>query len=308
MHEQLGNFFDGIFFVKLDSVGTIIWKKKLLDDDLILKPITKPQKDWDNNLIFLSNYVEEGDTYATLVLIKTDIDCNELSRHYIKSDFSFSIKNILPTSDSSYIISSFTEGIVKIDKDMNVLWYSNMRIEDSYIKIYSMVENKDGDYIIAGSIVELDKYGRQDTTTSKLLLVKIDKNGHKSWELIIPKIAVSDNRQYLALSKDNDIYLSTTTQGRATIYKIRDNTVGVNDQNQSGGISIYPNPAGDFINISIDSEADLFTREVQILDLLGLVVSKKELTDGNNRIDISNLPRGTYFIKIGDKVEKFVKM
>ncbi len=83
--------------------------------------------------------------------------------------------------------------------------------------------------------------------------------------------------------------------------------VSVNDY-KSPGFSIFPNPASDFINITIDNETDLLTREVQILDLLGLVVSKSELTDGNNRIDISNLPRGTYFIKVGDKVEKFVKM
>ncbi len=51
---------------------------------------------------------------------------------------------------------------------------------------------------------------------------------------------------------------------------------------------IYPNPATDFINISLDSDEGLHTREVQILDLLGLVVSKQELTDGNNRIDISD--------------------
>ncbi len=85
--------------------------------------------------------------------------------------------------------------------------------------------------------------------------------------------------------------------------------VSVQDNNEiHNSISIYPNPAGDFINISIDYEAGLYTREVQILDLLGLVVSKSELTDGNNRIDISDLPRGSYFIKVGDKVEKFVKM
>ena len=73
-------------------------------------------------------------------------------------------------------------------------------------------------------------------------------------------------------------------------------------------IRISPNPAGDYIDISIDRDDGLLPREVQILDLLGLVVSKSELTDGNNRVDISNLPRGTYFIKVGDKVEKFVKM
>ncbi len=93
--------------------------------------------------------------------------------------------------------------------------------------------------------------------------------------------------------------------GRIWLYE---DLTSVEDNTNLENLFIYPNPAGDFINISIDNDADLLAREVQILDLLGLVVSKQELTDGNNRIDISNLPRGTYFIKVGDRVEKFVKM
>ncbi len=93
------------------------------------------------------------------------------------------------------------------------------------------------------------------------------------------------------------------------VYDPYDNIGSVAGNNKAlGDISIYPNPASDFINISIDEEAGLLAHEVQILNLLGIVVTKSELTDGNNRIDISNLPRGTYFIKVGDKVEKFLKM
>jgi hypothetical protein len=47
--------------------------------------------------------------------------------------------------------------------------------------------------------------------------------------------------------------------------------------------------------------------KVQIFNTLGIEVS----SDGGGlvgKIDISNLPVGVYFIKIGDKVEKFVKM
>ncbi len=85
------------------------------------------------------------------------------------------------------------------------------------------------------------------------------------------------------------------------------NSVSVATQELSN-IRISPNPAGDYIDISIDSDVGILPREVQILDLLGLVITKSELRESNNRIDISDLPRGTYFIKVGDKVEKFVKM
>jgi hypothetical protein len=48
--------------------------------------------------------------------------------------------------------------------------------------------------------------------------------------------------------------------------------------------------------------------QVEIYDLLGICQISLELNIATKVIDISNLPTGVYFIKIGDKVEKFVKM
>ncbi|MDT3740844.1 MAG: T9SS type A sorting domain-containing protein [Candidatus Kapabacteria bacterium] len=51
------------------------------------------------------------------------------------------------------------------------------------------------------------------------------------------------------------------------------------------------------------------SENVQIFDLLGIEV--KSVVTGldlsTQRIDISYLPAGVYFIKIGDRFEKFVK-
>ena len=75
---------------------------------------------------------------------------------------------------------------------------------------------------------------------------------------------------------------------------------------------IHPNPASDFITISNKGLQPFATEDkVQIFDMLGIEI--KDLTPtplliGEGlRIDVSKLPAGMYFIKIGDKVEKFVK-
>ncbi|MFA5512198.1 MAG: T9SS type A sorting domain-containing protein [Candidatus Kapaibacterium sp.] len=49
---------------------------------------------------------------------------------------------------------------------------------------------------------------------------------------------------------------------------------------------------------------------IQIFDVLGIEVMSigSGLYQSQQRIDISHLPAGVYFVKIGDKVEKFVKM
>jgi len=80
------------------------------------------------------------------------------------------------------------------------------------------------------------------------------------------------------------------------------------------GISIYPNPAEDFITIQTSEVSETSeVYKVQIFDVLGIeVISTPSLRDtpqeGNLRIDVSHLPSGIYYIKIGEKVEKFVKM
>lgn len=83
-------------------------------------------------------------------------------------------------------------------------------------------------------------------------------------------------------------------------------------------ICISPNPASDYIEISVDG-ANLvggLNLEIEIYDVLGNVVwnsSINTLTPTLSkrarelRIDVSHLPRGRYFVRIGDRVEKFVK-
>lgn len=75
--------------------------------------------------------------------------------------------------------------------------------------------------------------------------------------------------------------------------------------------SIFPNPTSDFITIAYSSKglkpfdtAD----KVHIFDMLGVEVGLSSLIDGNIRIDVSHLPVGVYYVRIGAQVEKFVKM
>ena len=51
-------------------------------------------------------------------------------------------------------------------------------------------------------------------------------------------------------------------------------------------------------------------RKIQIFDILGIEVMSvgTGLDLSTQRIDVSGLPSGVYYIKIGDRVEKFVKM
>jgi len=84
---------------------------------------------------------------------------------------------------------------------------------------------------------------------------------------------------------------------------------------ENSEVIIYPNPSTDFIEISFGNKGlkpIVENVQVQIFDLLGIEI--KNLTPALSingkgvRIDVSALSAGVYYIRIGDKTEKFVKM
>ncbi len=82
---------------------------------------------------------------------------------------------------------------------------------------------------------------------------------------------------------------------------------------------LYPNPATEYITINLSSINPTLKHEVEgvvsieILDLMGVKthstpVGTQNIVSLQQRIDVSNLAPGVYFVKIGDRVEKFIKI
>ena len=96
------------------------------------------------------------------------------------------------------------------------------------------------------------------------------------------------------------------------IWKLETETY-LNENSNVEKIVIYPNPSNDFITIQIQTSEVLKTSEVykvQIFDMLGIEVISESIHSltGSHRMNVEKLPAGVYFIKIGTRVEKFVKM
>ena len=68
-------------------------------------------------------------------------------------------------------------------------------------------------------------------------------------------------------------------------------------------LRLYPNPAGDRVVL----EGIVGKAEVTVADLVGRVVLKQAVNEGNNTLDVSALPAGVYMVRVGAVARKVVK-
>ena len=77
-------------------------------------------------------------------------------------------------------------------------------------------------------------------------------------------------------------------------------------------ITLSPNPAEDFIEISVGAQGTVPNNsDIRIFNVFGETVKNPTPTlpkGAGLRIDVSGLPSGVYFVWVGDKVRKFVKI
>jgi hypothetical protein len=83
-----------------------------------------------------------------------------------------------------------------------------------------------------------------------------------------------------------------------------------NNEKHHPDLLIMPNPASDFIEISVGTRRAVSeTSDIKIFNIFGqTVLSVGAIHELPLRLDVSTFPPGMYFVRIGDKVGKFVKL
>ncbi|MCQ2292348.1 MAG: T9SS type A sorting domain-containing protein [Bacteroidales bacterium] len=91
-----------------------------------------------------------------------------------------------------------------------------------------------------------------------------------------------------------------TEQFRAGQYcfAMGDVTASVDDRSQSPSLHIYPNPAGNTLNIHLDGVAQNSVKGA-IYDTTGRILRTIRIKPGSNAVDITKLTAGTYVLGIG---------
>ena len=86
-----------------------------------------------------------------------------------------------------------------------------------------------------------------------------------------------------------------------TISVVVDECTQVEDLLNKNKLSIYPNPAKDFIQIQSGENIN----SIEILSVDGKLV--KQVAISNNSFNVSDLDKGIYYVKIGNRIQKFIK-
>ena len=72
--------------------------------------------------------------------------------------------------------------------------------------------------------------------------------------------------------------------------------------------TVYPNPASDLLNVSIEQEVGAV--ELSVIDLYGRVVLQQNTQATNVELDLAKLANGMYFLRLENEnfkqIEKFV--
>ena len=249
-----------------------------------------------------------------------------------KNDF---LHSIIKLNDGGYVFSGYT---LSNDGDVNgnhgnvdvLVGKLNVLGETVWIKSFggslsdfaqSIVETKDNGYLITGDIESNDNdvVGLHGLTDGWVL--KLNKEGKIQWQKCLggkdedwtTSIIESKNGGYLlsgySQSNDGDAITRPKRNGDIWVVKLNPFT-DVEDIIFVNMFDISPNPATDFIEITVgEGSKAALTSGIKIYNIFGqTVLSVGAILELPSRVDVSALPPGIYFVRLGDKVTKFVKL
>jgi hypothetical protein len=140
------------------------------------------------------------------------------------------------------------------------------------------------------------------------------------------KLSIADSLQdttrfYNGINHDGNIYWRVKAKNQfgwgpfSDVWRFNRSEFSGYIENEDNISIVSPNPASDFINVSVEVGSEpALTNDVRIYNIFGQIVSTPNPTPTlpasreGVRIDVTNLAPGMYFVRIGDKLSKFVKL
>lgn len=211
--------------------------------------------------------------------------------------------------------------VIKLDSTGEVEWQKPLAGKKEEIG-YSILLTPDGGYLSAGLTMTDTGDGSVNDSYYDAWLVKLDSEGTVLWDKAYGGFR-ADTAFSICFTEDGGLALAGSSKsidgdfsanhGLSDIWIAKLSApVDVREQSSTKDYIISPNPAGDYIDINIGEVILSETKDLKIYNSLGECVftltpalSKREK---ELRIYVSQLAAGVYFVKAGDRVEKFTKI
>ncbi len=119
-----------------------------------------------------------------------------------------------------------------------------------------------------------------------------------------PTSNVGDITMYAAINAANGNGANSGDQIYLSQFSFSHSSVGVSENDEDANFKVFPNPSAGIINISnVNHTVD---NQIAIVNLMGQIVYQEELFENNKKLDLSNLEKGIYFIKIGKATQRII--
>jgi len=119
-----------------------------------------------------------------------------------------------------------------------------------------------------------------------------------------PSTNVGDITMYAAINAANGTGGTSGDQIYLSQFTFSVSTVGVSEKENENLFNVFPVPSTGLISISNIENASV--KEVTVMNLMGQVVFQNELSESASKIDLSNLDKGIYFVKIGTSTQQII--
>jgi len=321
--------------IKTDLNGNLKWIKTF--GDTTLQVFYGVAIDLDGNVVLTGQSAPTTWLDPDIYLVKIDPNGNLIWEKHLNTGYADVGNDVIVNTNNEYVIAGTSNTpsgnangyLLKTDKNGVKIWDKHISRGAGNMGFNAVHINKDGNYVMAGNTPDYN----QMTTTSVGWMVLADTMGDTLWSKTYTHYGGTTQNVFLdviptfdggfaacgyiingALPQKNDMWLvKTDCMGNDSLW---DTTAcplistSLNDYAFNNEVSIYPNPASTSFTLAIDFAAT-FPLQLAISDLSGKLLQRIEVTQSNQKIDVSTLASGMYLYQLENNhllaTGKFVK-
>ncbi len=150
------------------------------------------------------------------------------------------------------------------------------------------------------AVLTIDSYDNLHASTNAGLFMSPD-NGN-TWIPLGTGLPPGTSVNCLSAGESGYVYASTQ-QGK--LYRQQYRVAAENLP--AAELALFPNPAKDYVNLTLKGKPAGMQEDIQILDLTGRIVKRFTLEGGNAKVDVSTLGAGVYVVNSSRVSRKLIK-